>query len=195
MLSGLIILYFCINQNITDMTDKIHDSGEDTTTQHAEQCGFKKAHIGQNIAAIRRGRGISQEYVAAKLGKSQQTVSNIELMEDVPEDLLAQIAKILNVSPEYIKNYDLERLITNNTQIINEGGQGDFICNDNSQNSTNTLDVIKYIVSENDRLHVQAINEKDAINKELKAENKLLKAEIKQLREELQQYRIGGSKK
>lgn len=180
------------------MTDNIHDPNEDTAIQHDEQCGLKKLHIGQNLAAIRRARGMSQEYVALKLGKSQQTVSNIELMEDIPEDLLAQIAMILGVTTGYIKNYDLERIMTNNTQIINEGGQGDFFRNDNSQNSTNTLDVIKYIVSENDRLHAQALREKDTINKELKAENKLLKNEIKQLREELQEIKIrgiGGSNK
>lgn len=177
------------------MTDKIHDPDEATSSQHDEQAILKKVHIGQNIAAIRRGRGISQEYVAHKLGKSQQTVSNIELMEDVPEELLDQIAKILNISPEYIKNYDLERVIFNNTQIINEGGNGRFSVNESNTNSTNSLDVIKYIVAENNRLHVQIINEKNAINKDLKAEIKLLKADNKRLSEELQQYRIGNNKK
>lgn len=177
------------------MTDKIHDPDEATASQHDEQTDFKKVHIGQNIAAIRRGRGISQEYVALKLGKSQQTVSNIELMEDVPEELLIQIAKILNISPEYIKNYDLERVIYNNTQIVNEGGNARFSVKESNTNSTNSLDVIKYIVAENNRLHGQIINEKDSINKDLKAEIKLLKAEMKRLNDELQVYRISGSKK
>lgn len=176
------------------MADKNQDAGEGAVIQHDEQCGFKKPHIGQNIAAIRRGRGISQEYVALKLGKSQQTVSNIELMEDVPEDLLAQIAMILGVTPDYIKNYDLERVITNNTQIINEGGQGEFIgagaYNDSS--TTNSLDVIKYIVSENQRLNEKSLHERDLTIKELKAEMRLLKAENKRLSADLQQYKPGS---
>lgn len=191
------ILYICIDQNITNMADKIHGSGEDPVIQQFEQCGYKKTQVGQNFAAIRRGRGISQEYIASKLGKSQQTVSNIEAMEEIPEELLDQLAKILNVSPDYIKNYDLERVITNNTQIIQEGGKGNFLTDrssDNTQN-TNSLDVIKFIVAENERLHIQSLNEKNAIIKELKAEIKLQKAEIKRLNADLRQSVAHNNKK
>lgn len=183
------------------MADRIHDSEEGTATQGAEQCDFKKAHIGRNIASIRRSRGMSQDYVASKLGKSQQTISDIEATEEIPQGLLEQIAQILGVAPAFIENYDLERIINNNTQVINEGGYGSFSGDsastmeketDNSTGkttNTNSLDVIKYIIAENDRLHVRLINEKNTVNRELKTEIKLLKAEIKRLNEELLQSR------
>lgn len=183
------------------MTTTIQEPVEDAINQHdddEQQC-HKNVHVGQNIAAIRRGRGISQEYVALKLGKSQQTVSKIELMEDVPEELLTQISMILGVTAEYIKNYDLERLITNNTQIINNGGRGHFLTDNPRYNEstqiTNSLDVIKYIISENKHLHEKSLQEKDLTIKELKAEIRLLKAENKRLNGELQQSRIGNGKK
>lgn len=174
------------------MTDIIHNPSEDNTIQYDIQCDTI-AHIGHNLAAIRRSRGMSQEYVALKLGKSQQTVSNIESMRSVPEELLAQIAMILGVTPDYVKNYDLERVMANNTQIIHDGGKGGF--NEFNDHSTNSLDVIKYIVAENERLHTQIINEKNAINKELKTEIRLLKAENKRLIGELHQAKIGNCKK
>lgn len=180
------------------MTDNIHDPSEDIEIQNDEQCVLKKAHIGQNIAAIRRSRGMSQEYVALKLGKSQQTISNIESMEEISEELLAQIAMILGVTPDYIKNYDLERVITNNnTQIINDGGRGNFLTDNSSDNTqiTNSLDVIKYIISENKRLHEKALHEKNLTIKELKAEIKLLNTDIKRLNGELQQNKMRGNKK
>lgn len=178
------------------MEDKVQDTGEDAIgTQHKEQNGEKKPRVGQNMAAIRRLRGISQEYVAIKLGKSQQTVSNIEAMDDISEDLLAEIAKILGVTPEYIKNYDLERVIFNNTQIVNEGGNGGFNIQEFNANTTNSLDVIKYIVAENDRLHAHIIKEKDAMIRDFKAEIRCLKADIKRLSDELQEYKIAGSKR
>lgn len=193
------------------MTDDINKV-EEAAAQPCEQPAFKKAHIGQNIAAIRRSRGISQEYVASKMGKSQQAVSNIEFQEEVSEDVLAQIAKILGVTSEYIKNYDLERVMTNNTQIINEGGRGQIVNDgqkqsineggkggfneytDNSQ-TTNSLDVIKYIIAENGRLGDQTIKEKTELIKELRAELRLVRVENKKLREEIQHLKINSVKK
>ena len=141
----------------------------------------KAPNIGHNLAAIRRGRGYSQEYIATKLGVCQQTVSNIERSPIVDDDTLEKYAEILGVSVDYVKNYDLE-IVIYNTQVINEGGKGGFE-EYNDSSTTNSMDVIKFIVAENEKLHLKMLKEKEDIIKELKAEIRLLKVEIKQLRD------------
>ncbi len=69
--------------------------------------------IGQKIERLRLFRGIKQEYVAMKLGVSQQQVSKIEQQDEIEENLLKQIAEILGVTPEVIKNFDEERITYN----------------------------------------------------------------------------------
>lgn len=68
-------------------------------------------HIGRKISRIRELRGMKQEALAAELGISQQAVSKIEQSENVEEDALNKIAKILGVNSEAIKNYSDEATI------------------------------------------------------------------------------------
>ena len=65
----------------------------------------KPNHIGHKISRIRELRGLKQESLALKLNVSQQTVSKIEQSETVEEQMLQQIAEILGVAPEAIKNF------------------------------------------------------------------------------------------
>lgn len=86
-----------------------------------EETVFQKKvlHIGQKIERIRVFRGIKQEYLASKLGISQQTVSKIEQQADIEEELLNQIAEVLGVTPDVIKNFDEER-VTYNINNMND---------------------------------------------------------------------------
>ncbi|QKJ28401.1 helix-turn-helix transcriptional regulator [Mucilaginibacter mali] len=70
----------------------------------------KPLSIGQKVERIRTFRGFKQEYLANKLGVSQQTVSKIEQQEEIEEELLKQIAYALGVTPEVIKNFDEDRI-------------------------------------------------------------------------------------
>jgi transcriptional regulator with XRE-family HTH domain len=94
----------------------------------------KGPHVGHNIQTIRYIRGISQADLGVQLEDrlnrpfSQQLVSDIEGRENVEdEDLLRQIAEILKVEPEALKNMDLNEAINifgnsfseNSTQQIN----------------------------------------------------------------------------
>ncbi|WP_293930421.1 helix-turn-helix transcriptional regulator [Sphingobacterium sp. UBA6645] len=74
-------------------------------------------HIGRKVSRIRELRGMKQEALAMELGVSQQTVSNIEKSATIESDLLAQLAKILGVTPEAIENFSEEAVfnIINNT--------------------------------------------------------------------------------
>jgi transcriptional regulator with XRE-family HTH domain len=98
------------------------------------QTQSKKPHVGRNIQTIRYIRGISQADLGIELEErlhrpfSQQLISDIEGRENVEdEELLKQIAEILRVEPEALKNMDLNEAINifgnsfseNSTQQIN----------------------------------------------------------------------------
>ncbi|NUY80261.1 helix-turn-helix transcriptional regulator [Flavobacterium sp. MAH-1] len=67
-------------------------------------------HIGRKISRIRELRNMKQEYLAQELGISQQSVSNIENSESVDEERLRQIAEVLGVTSEAIKNFSEEAI-------------------------------------------------------------------------------------
>ncbi|OXA83291.1 helix-turn-helix domain-containing protein [Flavobacterium hercynium] len=71
----------------------------------------KPKHIGRNISRIRELKGMKQEALAYTLGVSQQTISMIENSETVDEKKLIEIAKILEVSVETIKNFSEEAVL------------------------------------------------------------------------------------
>lgn len=57
-------------------------------------------HIGRRIAEIRKQKGLTQEYVAGRLGKTPQWLSNIEReIRPISADELAKLAVILEVEP------------------------------------------------------------------------------------------------
>ncbi|SHG20635.1 helix-turn-helix domain-containing protein [Flavobacterium defluvii] len=68
----------------------------------------KPKHIGRNISRIRELKGMKQEALAMAIGVTQQTVSNIEASENVEDEKLNQIANVLGVSVEAIKNFSEE---------------------------------------------------------------------------------------
>lgn len=72
-----------------------------------------KKHIGQNLQRVRVYLGVKQDALASDLNMSQQTISKVEQQEDIEDGLLKQIADALGVSPELIRNFDLERSVYN----------------------------------------------------------------------------------
>lgn len=71
----------------------------------------KPKHIGRNISRIRELKDMKQEALAYALGVSQQTVSAIENSATIDEERLSEIAKILEVSVEAIKNFSEEAVL------------------------------------------------------------------------------------
>lgn len=67
-------------------------------------------HIGRKISRIRELRGMKQDALAAELGISQQAISKIEQSENVDEEILERVAKVLALSPESIKNFSEEAI-------------------------------------------------------------------------------------
>lgn len=65
----------------------------------------KPKHIGRNISRIRELKDMKQEALAQALGMSQQAVSVLENSETVDDQKLIEIAKVLDVSVEALKNF------------------------------------------------------------------------------------------
>src|SRR5690554_3196428 len=74
---------------------------------------MSKTHIGQNVQKVRVYLGVKQDALADELGITQQEVSKIEKQEFIDERMLLNIADVLCISPEVIRNFDLERAIKN----------------------------------------------------------------------------------
>lgn len=67
-------------------------------------------HHGRNIKRIREIQGIKQEALALELGEdwNQKKISLLEAKERIDDELLEQVASVLKVTPEAIKNFDDE---------------------------------------------------------------------------------------
>lgn len=78
---------------------------------------LNRRHIGRNVQKVRVYMGVKQEALAADLGINQQEVSKIEKQEEIEEGLLSQIAGVLGVSSEVIREFDVERAIYNINNI------------------------------------------------------------------------------
>jgi len=71
----------------------------------------KTIHEGRNVKRIREILGIKQDVLATELGLSQQAVSSLEQKEKLDEKILTDVAKVLKVPVEAIKNFDEEAAI------------------------------------------------------------------------------------
>ncbi len=81
---------------------------------------LRKRHTGRNVQRVRMYFGVKQEALAADLGITQQEVSKIEQQEEIEEEMLTQIANVLGVSPEVIRDFDVERAIYNINNSYND---------------------------------------------------------------------------
>ncbi|MEN2402338.1 helix-turn-helix transcriptional regulator [Flavobacterium sp. MC2016-06] len=89
---------------------------------------IKLKHIGRNISRIRELKGMKQEALAIAIGVSQQSVSNIEASENVDQEKLSEIAKVLGVTVEAIENFSEENVF-NYFNTFHESVTGSFITN------------------------------------------------------------------
>jgi transcriptional regulator with XRE-family HTH domain len=70
-------------------------------------------HIGRKIERIRMLRGVKQETLATALGITQAAVSKMEQSQKVSEEKLVQIAEILGVTTDAIKNFNEDAAVNN----------------------------------------------------------------------------------
>ena len=69
-----------------------------------------KVHEGQNFKRFREMLGMKQNALACELGEdwTQKKISILEQKETIEPDILEQLAKILRVKPEAIRNFHEE---------------------------------------------------------------------------------------
>ena len=88
-----------------------------------ETIPMSKTHHGHSIKRIRDMLGIKQETLAAELNMTQQAFSKLEQKEQIEDEMLDKIAKILHVSTEALKTMSEEATINYiNTFTDNENG-------------------------------------------------------------------------
>jgi transcriptional regulator with XRE-family HTH domain len=133
-----------------------------TTSDH-------RPHLGRNIERIRDLRGIKQDALAKALGITQQAVSRMEQSEEVEEERLQEVARVLDVSPEAIRNFSEEAAIYN-IQHNYEGSNANATVgnNVNYDNCTfNPFDELLKMVEENKKLYERMLKDKDAMIEKL----------------------------
>ncbi|CAC9974801.1 helix-turn-helix transcriptional regulator [Flavobacterium panici] len=106
-------------------------------------------HIGRKISRLRELKDMKQEALAQALGTSQQTISAIENSETVDEEKLIEIAKVLGLSVEAIKNFSEEAVFTyfNTFYDNSQGTVGNHYC------TFNPLDKLVESFEENKSLY------------------------------------------
>ncbi|MCF0055363.1 helix-turn-helix domain-containing protein [Dyadobacter sp. CY356] len=110
----------------------------------------KPNHIGHKISRIRELRGLKQEALAFELKVSQQTVSKIEQSETVEQQILEQIAQILGVTAEGIKNFSEEAVFN---IIANTFNNESVAYVENYKCNFNPLDKLIEAFEENKKLY------------------------------------------
>jgi transcriptional regulator with XRE-family HTH domain len=79
-----------------------------------------KIHEGRNLKRFREMLAIKQDHLAFELGEdwNQQKISLLEQKEKIDSDILEQVAAILKIPAEAIRNFDEQQainIISNNT--------------------------------------------------------------------------------
>ena len=64
--------------------------------------------IGDNIASLRKQKGLTQEELARLIGyKSKSTINKIELgINDIPQSKIVEFARVLDTSPAILMGWD-----------------------------------------------------------------------------------------
>jgi len=130
----------------------------------------KIIHEGRNVKRIREILGIKQDALAAELGLTQQGISALEQKEKLDGKILADVAKILKVPVEAIKNMTDDAaanfINTFNDNSINNGPLGNYHC------TFNLLDKYVEQVAETKNLY-------EALLKSEREKNELLERQLK----------------
>jgi transcriptional regulator with XRE-family HTH domain len=114
----------------------------------------KNIHHGRNVKRFREMLGLKQEALAIELGDdwSQKRVSLLEAKETIEEEILAQIAAILKVPVEAIKNFDEQKAIYN-IQNNYEGSNNQGAQSSYSTFNFNPIEKLIELFEENKKLY------------------------------------------
>jgi transcriptional regulator with XRE-family HTH domain len=116
----------------------------------------KNIHQGRNVKRFREMLGLKQEGLALALGEdwSQKRVSLLEAKETIEDDIIEQVAKILKVPSEAIKNFTEEAVFNIIGNTVNNHDQAAFF---NYYPTFNPIDKVMELYEENKRLYEQLL--------------------------------------
>ncbi|WP_026629128.1 helix-turn-helix domain-containing protein [Dyadobacter alkalitolerans] len=120
-----------------------------------------KIHEGRNLKRFREMLAVKQEALAIELGEdwNQQKVSLLEQKEQIDSDILEQVAAILKIPGEAIRNFDEQQavnIISNTFQdssFVNVGNTPTF--------NINPIEEIRKLHVEKMELYERMLKEKD----------------------------------
>lgn len=120
-----------------------------------------KVHEGKNIKRFREMLGMKQDALAFELGDdwNQKKVSLLEGKETVEPEILEQVAKVLKVSPEAIKNFNEEAAVSY-INTFHDNSVSHVIGNYGTYNF-NPIDKWLDALEENKKLYAALLKEKD----------------------------------
>jgi len=122
-----------------------------------------KPHHGRNIKRFREWAGIKQDALAAELNWSQQKVSLLEQKEEIEDDVLEEVAKILKVPVDAIKKLDDATAVNiiSNTFNNNSHDSSSFYSSAiNYQPSFNPIDKVVQLYDEKIALYERMLKDK-----------------------------------
>lgn len=128
-------------------------TGEKDRNQNPLQKELKFMRLGENIAALRKNRGLTQEELAKRLGVSPQAVSKWENETACPDiALLPEIADIFSVTVDDLMRAPAERLVSDESnkekdESAADKSEPDF--NDDKQLGTEAKKVSISIIQQN----------------------------------------------
>lgn len=127
-------------------------------------------HIGRKISRIRELRGMKQEAVAFELGVSQQAVSKMEQSEQLEEEALEKIAKVLGVPAAAIKEFNEEAVFNIISNTFHNSSSDSSTLISSSLNYQPTFNTVEKIVELYERL-LASEREKLEMLREKKTDN------------------------
>ncbi len=135
----------------------------------------KKVHEGRNIRRFREMMGLKQEALAWEMGEewNQKRVSLLEQKESVDEAILKQVAEVLKVPVEAIKNFDEENAVN---IIANTFHQGAIGYQKNENCTFHPIEKLVQFHEEKMELYERMLKEKDEMMEILKGLVENLKA-------------------
>jgi transcriptional regulator with XRE-family HTH domain len=99
------------------------------------------------------------QFLAAELDVSQQSISRIEQSETIEDDKLQQIAQVLGLTPDAIKNFSEEAVINIISSTLHDNAGS---VNNNCALNFNPMDKLLEIIEENKKLYERLLQaEKD----------------------------------
>ncbi|MCF0065684.1 helix-turn-helix domain-containing protein [Dyadobacter chenwenxiniae] len=130
-----------------------------------------KIHEGRNLKRFRELMSLKQDALAFELGEdwNQQKISLLEQKEKIDSDILEQVAAILKIPAEAIRNFDEDQAINIITNTYHDHSSNNS--NDNSFNqgtiNLNPIEKIIQLHEEKIALYERMLKEKDEMMERL----------------------------